>query len=96
MNEQAIQIPFENMSSHRRAVLEWPSGQTAELTASGWTVTPADATLAELLNAEHNLAAAQARRGSLVPPDLLAFAAVRAARATGAEVVTVTPAERVR
>jgi len=89
MNE--LQIPFENVSSHRRAVIEWATGQQAELTAAGWTVTPHDATLAELLNGDHSLAAAQARRGSLVPPDLLAFAALRGALDTGAEVLAVDP-----
>jgi len=65
------------------------------LTAAGWTVTPSDATLAQLLNGEHSLAAAQAQRGSLIPPDLLAFAALRAARATGAQVIEYSPPEAV-
>lgn len=76
--------------SERRAIIEWATGQRAKLTAQGWTVSPDDPTLAELLNSEHSLAAAQARRSTTVPPDLLAFAARRAALATGAQVIEYT------
>ena len=44
--------------SDRRAVLEWPTAQRAELTRSGWSVDPPDPMLAELLNTKHSLAAA--------------------------------------
>ena len=80
--------------SDRRAVLEWPTAQRAELTRSGWSVDPPDPMLAELLNTKHSLAAAQARHGTAIPADLLAFAAQRAALDTGAEVLTVDPPER--
>ncbi len=71
----------------RRAVIEWPAtGQRATLTVAGWIADPPDSELEALLNAQYSLAAAQARRESLVP-DLLGMAAKRAALATGAEVV---------
>ena len=41
--------------SDRRAVLEWPTAQRAELTRSGWSVDPPDPMLVELLNTKHSL-----------------------------------------
>lgn len=77
----------------RAAVIAWPSGQIATLTLEGWRVEPADPTLAELLNAHHGLAAAQAARRTDLPPDLLAFAAHRAALALGAEIERIDPSD---
>lgn len=78
--------------SDRRAVIEWRTGQLAELTvAGGWRVDPHDPTLAALLNSEHSLARAQARRATALPRDLLLFTARRAAVALGAEVVQYDP-----
>ena len=80
--------PISPPTGHaRHATIEWATGQRAKLTAQGWTVSPDDPTLAELLNGEHSLAAAQAKRGSLIPPDLMAYCAKRAALATGAQVI---------
>lgn len=70
----------------RRAVIEWRTGQRATLTVAGWIVDPPDSELEALLNGAYNLAAAQARRTSLIP-DLLGMAARRAALALGAEVI---------
>ncbi len=70
----------------RRAVIRWSTGQRATLTVAGWTVAPFDSELEALLNDRYSLAAAQAKRESLVP-DLLGTAAKRAALALGAEVI---------
>ena len=91
--------------STRRAVIEWPDGQEATLSATGWTVTPPDPRLAELLNSRYGLIDVQAKRDELAEvgrapavtyPDLLATAARAAAMATGADVVYCDPPDRVR
>ena len=89
----------------RWALIDWPDGTQATLSAFGWTVDHPDLKLAELLNARYGLIDVQARREELakvgrspvvVYPDLLATAARSAASATGAEVVYCDPPDRVR
>ncbi len=91
--------------STRRAKIEWPDGTEATLSATGWTVTPPDPRLADLLNSRYGLIDIQTKREELVKvgrvpevaiPDLLATAARAAAQATGAEVTHCDPPDRVR
>ena len=88
----------------RRAVIEWPDGTEAVLSATGWTVTPPDPKLEELLNSRYGLIDIQARRDELAEvgrapvvmfPDLLATAARSAAIGLGAEVAHCDPPETV-
>lgn len=88
----------------RRAVIEWPDGTEATLSATGWTVNPSDSKLEELLNARFGPIAIQARRDELAEvgrapvimyPDLLAACAQSAALGLGAEVSWVDPPDRV-
>lgn len=74
----------------RRAVIEWPSGQKAELSLDGWRTDPRDSILEALLNRDHSLAIAQAKRTSTTP-DLLGMCVRRAATALSAQIVSYDP-----